>query len=366
MSITSVIGDGEGKGIDAGNKKTDDYGSGLKVYTFNGVNREHNGTFFINPTYGAAMNQNAASGGTPEIVNVGTTDGVYWIGSNVVGGKGNFNSGDRAYAGAVSVKWDNPNTNEIIGFNKGSDLTVAGYVSLSMWINIDKDWNGDDSIEIYGYDSGTGLQVGSSILLEDYINSSSFDVWQQATIPLVTMGLTSGTIDEIRFKLVGKSGKAPKLYIDNIQFNELGEPIQYCIEPIGKEIWKVYEVHLTMAAPYTGLVTNGTMQSIPYDGFLSLSTLAGGINLQRKQGNEIQFNITFHDFIDAMASPAAKEVISGSDGVNTWFSLTLKFPKPFYLRADTNDNIIATITDDLSSLLFFKMSVAYSKETNLQ
>jgi len=366
MPVHSIIADGEGQGIDAGNKSTKDYGAGLKVYTFNGVNREHNGTFFLNDTYGSAMNQNAASGGTPDIVHVGITDGVYWTGSNLVGGKGNFNSGDRAYQGVVSIKWDNPNINDTITFNKGSNLTLDNYVSVSFWVNIDKDWDGSDSIEFYGFDTGLGSQVGTSILLQDYINISSFDVWQKATIPLSSMNMTSGVIDSIRFTLIGKTGKAPKLYFDEIMFNETGEPIQYCVEPLGHEIWKVYEMHLTMVAPYAGTLADGTMQSIPYDGFLNLGTLPGGINIQREQGNEIKFNITFNDFIDAIASPSAKNLISGSDGTNTWFTLSLKFPKPFFLDARSHDNVTVSITDDLSSLLFFKMSITYASETNLQ
>ena len=365
MSLVTKIGDGEGKGRVAGVKTTDEFGHGLKVYTYNGVNREHNGTFFINPVYGSSMNQNAESGGTPEIVHVGITDGVYWTGSNVVGAKGDFNSGDRAYEGVVAIKWDNPAINDIIGFNKGSNLTLSNYVSVSFWVNIDKDWDNNDSIEFYGYDSNLAVTVGTSILLEDYINPTSFDNWQKATIPLSIMGLSSGTIDELRFKLIGKSGKAPKLYFDNIQFNELGDPIQYSIEPSGEEVWKVYQLNLTMAAPFLGTVPDGTMQGISYDGFLNLSTLNGGINIQRQQDDGIAFNITFHDFIDLMASPSDKELTSGSDGTNTWFTVALKFPAPFYLRAKTNDKVIITITDDLSSLLFFKTSVAYSKDSTL-
>ena len=90
----AAIGDGVFK-IAGFNPKTEGRSgeSGLLVYT---VPREQpipKILPFINDTYGAAMNQNAAFGGTPVNIHNGI-DSVLWTGSEPIGTKVTFDSTD--------------------------------------------------------------------------------------------------------------------------------------------------------------------------------------------------------------------------------------------------------------------------------
>jgi len=361
MAITSIIADGEGRNGSAGVEHTEEFGSGLKVYAYEGNPLAFQSKNLVNSDYGADLNQDVTASGTPDSVHDGI-DSVLWTGANVVGGKGTFNSTDRAYAGTNSVKWDNPALNDIIEFDKGSNMSVGSYVSLVMHVNIDKDWNAGDSIEIYGYDSGTASTIGVSVLMEDYLDITTFDSWQSVVIPLSDMGLTSGTIDGLRMKLIGKAGKAPKLYMDEIAFQEAGSSIVYSAGPPKGKIWRITHLTYVLVDAYAGTVTGGTMQSVPYDGFLGVSTLPNGTNIRRVQHGETRFSATFTDMIDYISTAAPKKILSGSDGVNTWVRLEAEFINPIIFDGDAGDRYELVINDDLSGLLYYRASLSYGEE----
>ena len=80
--------------------------------------------FFINDDYGADMNQDAATGGTPELVHNGI-DSALWTATDIVGGgKTTFNSTDQAYAGTHSIKVDNSPVNDVFQLIKAVTLTA--------------------------------------------------------------------------------------------------------------------------------------------------------------------------------------------------------------------------------------------------
>ncbi len=316
--------------------------------------------FFSNSEYGVDMNVDAGSGGTPVPVHNGI-DTVYWTGSEPVGAKATFNSGDRANSGSNSVKWDNPAVNDIIQFDRGSDLTVSGYVSLTMYVNVDKDWTAGDSVSIFGWDTGTTSVVGNTVLLEDYINEFDFDTWQKATIPLTAMGLTSGTIDALRMELVGSAGKAPKLYLDDIQFEETGTPVEFTLEPSIGTWLHVQNLTISVADAYDSTVANGTMPGIPYDALLG-TTLASGIGYTRTQDGETLFSATITQFI-ALAQFPGFSTQSGSDGTNTWMSINVPINEPFLLKPEQGDKLSFTINDDMSGLLWFRVTAGCKEET---
>ena len=47
-------------------------------------------------------------------------------------------------------------------------------------------------------------------------------------------------------------------------------------------------------------------------------------------------------------------------------SLNLKMPVDFFLEGLTNDELRVIISDDLSGLLHFKISVSYSEKTSIE
>ncbi len=320
---------------------------------------ENSVRFFSNATHGVDMNINAAAGGTPEEVHDGT-DNAYWTGSEPIGTKATFDSGDRANSGTKSVKWDKPSLNDVVQFDKGSDLTVSSYASLTLFVNVDKDWTAGDSVSIFGWDTGTTSVVGNTVLLEDYINELDFDTWQKATIALTDLGLTSGTIDALRMEVVGIDGKAPKFYIDDIQFEETGEPVEFVLEPETGTWLYVHSLTISMADAFDTTVSDGTVQGVPYNNFLGVP-LVSGIGYRREQGGEIKFDAIITGSIDLMQFPGTV-IQSGGDATNAWVSFNVPMTEPFLLKAEHGDRLIFIMNDDLSGLLWLRVTAGCKKE----
>ena len=299
------------------------------------------------------MNQNGVSSGTPDIVHVGITDGVYWTGSNVVGGKGNFNSGDRAESGVVSVKWDKMNLNDIIQFDKGSYVDVENHTSISLGINIDKDWSNGDSISVYCWDDSSSSVVGSEVFLEDYIDEFSFDVWQNAIIPFADLGLTTTDFDVLRFKHVSKGGgKSPKFYLDNIHVEELGEAIEYRTNTPKNTTYKIHKLVFSFADNVGSTVSNGTVPGLSFDKILGLSSLTNGIILKRVVKNKVTFSAPLRQLSDFIQF-GFSITNNVSDGTNTFISLEAEFVDGLEVYGGNNSYLSLTIADDLSSLISF-------------
>jgi hypothetical protein len=361
MPIINTISDGEGTNRKAGVQKTELFGQGLKVYTYNGVTRQHSGKFFLNETYGSAMNQNAAPSGIPDQIHNGI-DTVLWTAS-AIGGTWTFDSTAQAFAGTRSIDATATVNGDIAEIDKGSTVTAADYESLTGYIYITS-WPspGTKEVRIYCWDTGTASQVGSTIDLSNYIDNTTLNSWQQFTIPLTDLSGTAD-FDAIRIETIDVGPQqAPDYYLDNLQLEQAGGTgtLQYISGPQPDEIWKVYSIHITMADAYAGTVTDGTLPNIPYDGFLGVNTLSSGINIQNRRFGDVQETNTFRDFIDMIATFTDKDLIYGGDGTNTWFSLNFNFSKPILLIGENQDDFLVNIADDLSGLLFFKMSLSYS------
>lgn len=309
---------------------------------------------FVNETYGTAMNQDVAFGGTPEIVHVGTSDGVYWTGSNIVGGKANFNSGDRAYAGSVSVKINNPALNDIWQFNKGSYVTTSNYTAITGFINIDKDWSAGDSISLYCWDVAGSNIVGNEVFIEDYIDEFSFDTWQSISIPFQDLGLVSTDFDAIRMGHPSKGGgKSPKFYLDNIQVEQTGTPIIFKTDTPTNVNYHIDKLVITLIDDVTG--------GLSYDKLMGLTTLTNGANLQHIRKDKSQFSLSIRQ-LSNLLGVGFKITNQQDDGVNTIITLEQDFKKPLIIKGGTTDYLSITITDDLGGLLQFTAAARGSIE----
>lgn len=345
MSLkTQILGKGN-KDVAHLHKKNGD--TGLLVFTDPFREYIAVGRPFLNDTFGAEMNVNAAFSGTPEIVHDGT-DTTAWTGSQIQGTKVTFDSTDRANGGTKSVKVDNPNTTDTWQFDKGSNLTVSSYAAVTFSINIDKDWTSGDSISLFGWDTGTAAVVGNLVLIEDYFDEFTFDVWHSVVIPLSDLGLTSGTIDAIRMEQVGKNGKAAKLYIDDLKVQETGVSAKYTITPSDGTI-----LHMSkLVFSWADVGTAGTAHA--YDKIGALSALTNGIVLQTQSRGETIFSATFNQLSDMLDAGAVIENLV-DDGTNTFMtaSINLFETEPVFLDSRDNDEFSVTINDDLSGLLHF-------------
>jgi len=360
--LNSKISDGEGSKCSAGVKRTRTYGNGLKVYSYDGSPLRYNYASLLNDTYGAAINQDATTGGTPDQVHDGI-DSALWTASFIGGGGSwTFNSTAQAHTGSNSVDATGSNNNSTAQFDKGSNLTIANYVSFTGWIYI-TGWSTGGSrkdIEIFGWDTGTAAAVSSVLNIGDYVDTTLFNTWQKFSIPFADFAFTSATLDAVRIRTIDiGGGPPPNYYLDDLQFEETGSLLIYSAGPELEDTWEVTSFNLIMADAYAGTVTNGTMQSIPWDGFLGVSTLSTGIILRIYVGGEIMDSYTFVDFIDIITQATKKEIISGSDGTNTWFRIDFNLDYPFTLKGDLGDRVEILITDDLSRLLLCKANINY-------
>ena len=322
---------------------------------------ENSVEFFTNPTYGSDMNQNAAFGGTPEKVHDGI-DSVLWTGSQIVGTTVTFDDTGQNHtaAGTKSILFDRPGATNTIQIAKGSNLDLSGYTALTLWVYVDNNWT-TDSFSIYGYDTGTVSVIGTPVNLQDYFNQGNNDVWQKISIPLEDMDLTTETIDAIRITCISTTGVKPTFYLDDIQFEETGDPLSFSLEA-EKGTWlHVEEFTISIADAYAGTVETGsdtlfpTMPSIPYDDFLGV-TLTSGVNYRRIQDGETKFSQTILKFIDLIELAGTEIIGSGSDGTNTWLSIRAKHIEPIVLKPENDDILSFTISEDLSGLLRFRIS----------
>ncbi len=301
----------------------------------------------LNATYGAEIAVDAGFGGTPDVVHTGITDGVNWTGSNEVGAKGNFDSKDQANSGTVSVKWDNPAVDDVIQFDKGSNLTISSYTAVTMFVYVDKDWSAGESMGLFAWDVSGAVIVGNEVLLEDYINEFDFDTWQKASIPFGDLGLSSGTFDALRIQMQGVgAGKNPKVYFDDIQMEQTGTPVEYTIAPSLGEIYLVDRLQWTFVDALDTTLADASMPSLSYDKILGV-TLSNGIVLQWIQDAVVQFSSTFTSLGDGMKGGVdINNMIC--DGTNTAINVSLNFPEPVRLDPRTFDEISIVISDDLS------------------
>ena len=337
---------------------------GMTVYTRLRDNPESKFLPFLNSDFGAALNQNGSFGGTPIGIHDGT-DTVEWTGSNIIGTKATFDSTDTGTGwppvGTKSVKIDNPNAGDVWEFDKGSNQALTGYTAITMKIYIDKDWTLGDSVSIYGWD---GAIVGNKVLLEDYISEFDFDVAQTASIPLSDFGLVGGTITGLRMQQESKNGKAALLYIDEIQIEETGEPISFRVTHTGNTVYQADKLIITFIDAYAGTLVSGAgMIPISYDKILNLNTLTTGFTLTRVSDGEIKFqgNITN---IGDMISLGFDITNAGSDGTNSFISLSQDFKNPLTIEGSPQLNFIAiTINDNMTGLLKFTAAFRGSEIT---
>lgn len=345
---------------DGGNEKKSLVVATRPIKTFN------NRPFYFITTEGSKdMNVAVAFGGAPDKVHDGI-DSVLWTGSQPVGGADiTFDSAAQNHtaAGGKSVYFNRLDVDDVGQFAKGSDINLANYAALTMWVYVDNNWLPGDSIAIYGWDSAASAMVGNEILLEEYFDYATHDVWQKVAIGLADFGLASATtVDALRFRQVSVQDTAARWYLDDIQFEQTGVPVDFIIKP-EKGTWLYLNCfNITIVDEYDATLLNNSVPNIPYDGFLGVPTLPVGIIAKRLQHNTVMFYATFKNFIDFMGLPKMSVVGCGSDGVNTWVKIAQPMAVPLILKSEDDDKFIYTIRDDLSGLKKLWISVACYEE----
>lgn len=350
MPVPFVIADGGVSNCKAQLHERDDE-CGLIVYTKDRYRAVPQILPLLNPDYGNAINQDASAGGTPVNIHDGT-DNAYWTGSTISGSTIDFASTNRAYSGTQSVRANSPNLGTVWEFDKGSSQGLSSYVALTFKINVNRRWVAGDSVSIYGYDSSG--QVGTKVLLEDYFDETDYDVWLSVSIPLGDMSLSLATVDAFRLEMEAINGQSPDFFMDEIQLQETGTPIEFKTSHTSDLQYRATSFVITMVDATAGTLADaGGMLPLSYDKFLGVSALPVGITIRSVYNGVVSFSGNVTGLIELL-SVGFKIDNAGTDGTNTFITLTNQFEKPLILDGDAGGNYVSmTVNDDLSGLVRF-------------
>ena len=154
-------------------------------------------------------------------------------------------------------------------------------------------------------------------------------------------------------QIVTKGGsKSPTFYIDDIQWEQVGVPAEFVVEPTPGTIFKATRFRQVLADNISSTVADGTMSGISYDAFMGLPSLGNGV-LASLTINGFTFGFPVHQISDFYSSGA--EIVSTiSDGVNTMIVIDSVVPSPIVLDSRTGDHATQTISDNLSGLVLFQ------------
>lgn len=306
--------------------------------------------FFLNDTFGSAMNQNIGFSGTPEIIHNGGSS-VEWTGAAIQG------TWDFADVGKISLTA--ANNNDAATFSEESPTTIGmgGYTTLTGKINLSLYGDVNNTLSVI-FDLA-GVPVGNSVNIDDYIDTGLVGIDQNFIIPKADLGLTTQDVDGFTILLTRTGGVKPTMTFDDIQLEQTGASAVFVSStPIGT-IYHIDSIRISIVdditgiTPVAGATENATMTGLAYDKILGLSRLTNGIIFRRVQGGVTQFSTTLHQIEDFLAI-GGTIVNSISDGINACVIVDILFPRPIILEGNGVDNELSlTVSDDLSGLISF-------------
>lgn len=358
MTIDVRVEDGSGKNGSASVVEKNDVPSGLLVYTEDYRDILGQTKVMVNDTYGASFAVDASFGGTPDGIHDGT-DSVLYTGS-ALAGTWDFASTTVAQAGTKSVDAIATVNNDEAQFERSSAISNAAYTAVTGYIYLTS-WATSGTKDIRVRNRLAGVDVGSELDLSAYIDTTSFNVWQKFTIPAADFAMPSGNIDQFIVKTIDIGGGAPpNYYLDELQWEETGGAT-WMVEADSQSILRINDLNITIADAYVSTLADGTVPKIPHNTLLGVSALTTGINFKLTTDGVVRFNGAFRQHLDFMSFPGVT-FQSGSDATQTWTTYTIKLNPGFVLDARTNDMFEMTISEDLSGLLYGRVTVRGGKE----
>ena len=343
MSIDTRIVDGFGSGLSAHLHRLPRDNSkhvGQLVLTEPFVQLNPEVHPFLNSSFGVAMNQNIAFGGTPEIINNGDTSDE-WIGTILAG------NWDFADAGKTSIT--TANNNDAATFSSTYEIDMTGFTSITGKVNLTV-YNPVNNTIVMIFDLA-GVPTGNSINLNDFINPGLTGTEQNFVIPKADFGLDNGEIvDGFTITLTRTGGARPTMTFDDIQIEETGTPAVFKADTPEGTIFHITELRISIADNITGTQSDGVVPALSYDQLLGLSSLTNGIVFQRVQKGIVNFSVILKQLSDFLKGGSNIANII-SDGSNTYMVLQVDFPEPIVLVGGTDSFLSFTISDNLSDLL---------------
>ncbi len=325
----------------------------LKVSTVEYNVMNHDVKFFQHPLYGVDMNRNFSD--TPaEIIHNGT-DSSAWTATQIIGTSMVFDDTNNPDTGSKNISITNSNNGDIALFDRGSDITITNEVALQGRIYITSLADAGANVKFVASD---GLvKIGKEKKVFDYIDKNILGVYQTFNIPIADLEIQGSTFDGLQMKL-DKNGSY--IDLDNIKFTEAGVAIGTTtfelVPDKGTDLY-IDGFILNMADAYAGTVADGTMPSLRYDGFLGEAALSSPIIYQVHDNEDITLVTTFSQLIDFMQFGSPEIRATGSDGVNSWFTLYIALKAPRVLQSALNQKLTFILSSNLAGLLFFRFSV---------
>lgn len=299
---------------------------------------------FLNSTFGAAMNQNIAFSGTPEIIHNGLTS-TEWTGTAV---QGDWNFAD---AGKVTITSASDGDNATF-LNPLGTIDMGNFTTLTGLVDLDI-YNVANNAIIIQFDNG-GTPVGTSIDLNDFIESGNFDE-QTFVIPKAAFGLSNQLIDGMTLTITRSGGAPPTIKFDNMQWEEEGDPATFkSTTPIGT-LYHIAEIRVRLTANIDTTLVNASVPNYDLDSILGITALTNGIIFTRTEFGDVKFSLNLKTLDDFFAT-GFNLINNVGNATKSGFTLTSVFPstQPLMIEGGGDDNFLSfTINDDLSSLARF-------------
>lgn len=298
-------------------------------------------------------------------VSASATDAVVTVIADASADITTFTESDAVNSPATALSIDassTGNNDRMLLDRDAGTIALSSYVSVSGWIYVTSWSTGGTLKDIELQIRTNGTNTGNLVNLSSYIDIGLFNVWQNFNIPLADLGLLNESIDQITITTRDQgAGAPPNYFLDQIELPAIGGaalgPQIYTIQPGAGLSFRVLTIRIFMADAYAGTVANGTMPSLPYDGFLGVPSLSTGIVIQARRRGEIVFSGTIKQLSDFLTLPNTTIDGWGSDGTNSWMTMQQIFdPVPFPLFSSYEDNMSVTLNDNLAGLLNFRMS----------
>jgi hypothetical protein len=350
--IKTLITDGANGKYACIDKKDNDP-NGVVTYSRDLYSVEQSLHFASNDTYGINMNIDATAGGTPLNIHNGG-DNTYWT-ATALSGTWDFASTTVANNGTRSVDATGTVNNDEAEFSD-SATDLSNYVSLTGYIYI-TGWPTSGSVKEVEIElRNAGVLQGNLVNMSSYVNTGTFNSWQQFTIPLDDFGAATATIDELVFRTRDVGGGAPPdYYLDDIQFQETGEPVVFDITaPF--DYGFIDTATFVLADNIASTVTNGTIPGLAYDSFLGVSP-SNGFILQNIRNDRVNFSGALFGIGDFMGISNFNITSAVSDGTNTFIKLELRLSRPIPFNKKDGDILRVILSDDYSGLLRMRYSV---------
>ena len=335
----------------------------VHVHPFNTANGIHTGVvalthpflelepstkFFLNSSFGNAMNQSIVFIGGSEIITTGSDGIAGWVAS-ANQGSWVFNSGLGVTGSADSITL--AANNDQASYLDAGSTDMSGHTAIT------------GQIKLIAYDPNlnnlnmqfqiSGLIVGNSINLEDFIDTGILDSYQGFVIPKSTLGLEDQFINEMLITLERTGGARPTIALDDFQVEVSGDPaiFELVVDRGGK--FHIQELIFAYADALDAQANaDASMPDLSYNKILALTELANGFTITRKKKGKTLFSATIKS-LGAHISAGALPTTTWSDGTNTFVILKAIFDKPLILTGDTDDTLTVQINDDMSGLLQF-------------